>query len=124
MNRLGDARVLVVVYGVLALAATGRSVYQLVTKFSDAPVAYALSALAALVYIVATVALARGDRPLALWSMTFELVGVLLVGLLSFVNTDLFPRDTVWSNFGAGYLWIPLALPILGLWWLAKGTAK
>lgn len=124
MNRLGDARVLVVVYGVLALAATGRSVYQLVTKFSDAPVAYALSALAALVYIVATVALARGDRPLALWSMTFELVGVLLVGLLSFVNTDLFPRDTVWSHFGAGYLWIPLALPILGLWWLAKGTAK
>ncbi|MFM2412640.1 MAG: hypothetical protein RLZZ587_973 [Actinomycetota bacterium] len=120
MNRLGDARVLVVVYGVLALAATGRSVYQLITKFADAPVAYTLSALAAVVYIIATLALAFGNRALALWSMTFELVGVLLVGLLSYVNADLFPRDTVWSHFGAGYLWIPLALPILGLWWLAK----
>lgn len=121
MRSLGNARVLVVVYGVLALAATGRSVYQLVTKFSDAPVAYSLSALAAFVYIIATVALARGNRPLALWSMTFELVGVVFVGALSLINLDLFPADTVWSNFGAGYLWIPLALPILGLWWLAKG---
>lgn len=124
MTALGNARVLVVVYGVLALAATGRSVYQLITKFADAPFAYVLSAVAAVVYIVATIALARGNRALAQWSMAFELVGVVVVGVLSYVDASLFPRDTVWSHFGAGYLWIPLALPVLGLWWLAKGRAK
>jgi cytochrome bd-type quinol oxidase subunit 2 len=122
VNRLGNARVLVVVYGVLALAATGRSVYQLITKFEDAPLAYSLSAVAAVVYIVATIALARGSRKLAVASMLFELIGVLVVGAISFVLPDLFPHDTVWSNFGQGYLWIPLALPILGLWWLSKGA--
>jgi len=121
VNPLGNARVLVVVYGVLALAAVGRSGYQLATRFSEAPFAYGLSALAALVYVVATVALARGNRMLALWAMAFELVGVLTVGTLSTVNSELFPRDTVWSHFGAGYLWVPLALPIIGIWWLVKG---
>ena len=121
MSPLGNARVLVVVYGVLALAAVGRSGYQLATRFSEAPFAYGLSAVAALVYVVATIALARGNRLIALWAMTFELVGVLTVGTLSTANSELFPRDTVWSHFGAGYLWVPLALPIIGMWWLVKG---
>jgi hypothetical protein len=121
MSPLGNARVLVVVYGVLALAAVGRSGYQLATRFSEAPFAYGLSALAALVYVVATIALARGNRLIALWAMAFELVGVLTVGTLSTANSELVPRDTVWSHFGAGYLWVPLALPIIGMWWLVKG---
>ena len=112
----GNARILVLVYGILAVAATGRSVYQLVTKFADAPVAYSLSAVAAVVYIVATIALARGNRTLARWSMVFELAGVLVVGALSLFDASLFPHDTVWSRFGAGYVWIPLVLPVVGLW--------
>lgn len=124
MRSLGDARVLVVVYGVLALAASGRSVYQIITKFADAPVAYSLSAVAALVYAVATVALARGNRRLALSSMVFELVGVIVIGAVSFVVPEWFPDDTVWSRFGAGYLWIPLALPILGVWWLRRSATS
>lgn len=122
MKSLGDARVLVVVYGVLALAATGRSAYQIITKFAEAPVAYALSAIAAVVYGVATVALARGNRRLALASMVFELVGVFVIGTVSLLVPEWFPDDTVWSRFGAGYLWIPLALPILGVWWLRRGA--
>lgn len=121
MKSLGGARVLVIVYGVLALAATGRSVYQLATKFETAPVAYVLSALAGVVYIVATIALARGSRTLARAAMLFELIGVLVVGALSYLDTSLFPHDTVWSHFGSGYVWIPLILPILGLWALRKG---
>lgn len=116
MKSLGGARVLVIVYGVLALAATGRSVYQLLTKFDTAPVAYVLSAVAGVVYIVATVALARGNRRLARIAMWFELVGVVVVGTISYVDATLFPHDTVWSRFGSGYVWIPLALPIVGLW--------
>ena len=50
----------------------------------------------------------------------FELVFVLTVGTLSIVDAELFPRDTVWSYYGAGYLLVPLVLPVLGMLWLAK----
>jgi hypothetical protein len=52
-------------------------------------------------------------------AICFELVGVLVVGTLSLVLPDLFAHDaTVWSGYGFGYFWIPLALPFVGLWWL------
>jgi len=124
VNRLGNARALVILYVVLAIAATGRSGYQLVTKFDQAPVAYSLSAAAAIVYIVATIAIARGDRVLAIGAMLFELVGVVGVGALTLVTPELFPNDTVWSGFGSGYLYIPLVLPIVGLWWLRKRASS
>jgi hypothetical protein len=120
---VGAGRVLVVVYAILALAATGRSVFQILTKFDSAPVAYSLSAVAALVYVGATVALiSRGQRAYrAAWAaMSFELAGVLVVGTLSVVDPQLFPDDTVWSWFGSNYLFIPLVLPILGIAWLVK----
>ena len=53
----GIGRVLVIVYAIMALAATGRSFVQIVQRFDEAPLAYTLSALSALVYIVATLAL-------------------------------------------------------------------
>ncbi|KQV24856.1 MULTISPECIES: hypothetical protein [unclassified Microcella] len=119
----GIGRVLVVVYAVLALAATGRSGYQIATKLAEAPVAYALSAAAAVVYVVATVALvARGATAfrIAVVAIVVELVGVLAVGVASLVDPELFPDDTVWSRFGQGYLFIPLVLPVLGLLWLRR----
>ncbi|MGI9823311.1 hypothetical protein [Agromyces sp. Marseille-Q5079] len=119
----GAGRVLVAVYAVLAVAATGRSFYQIATKFDEAPVAYALSALAAVVYIVATVALVRRGRVwyrIAWATLGFELTGVLVVGVLSILDPNLFPHDTVWSFFGRGYVFIPLVLPVLGMWWLAR----
>lgn len=122
VNR-GFGRVLVVVYAVFALAATARSLVQILTRFADAPVAYVLSAVAAAVYIVATVALARGDRTshrVATIAISVELVGVLAVGLLSMVDPGAFPAASVWSSFGSGYLFIPLILPIVGLWWLRR----
>ncbi len=116
----GVGRVLVVVYAILAIAATGRSVYQIATKFDEAPVAYALSAVAALVYVVATIGLALGRRgaPVAWAAVSFELVGVLAVGVLSLTHPELFAHPSVWSTFGMGYLFIPLVLPFLGIWWL------
>lgn len=120
-RRLGIGRALIAVYGVLALAATGRSFVQIATRFDEAPVAYALSALAAVVYIVATVALiarGRGWYMVAWITIGFEFIGVLVVGALSLFDPALFPDDTVWSFFGRGYLFIPLVLPLLGMWWL------
>lgn len=123
---LGVGRVLIVVYGILALAATGRSVFQIIAKFETAPVAYLLSAAAAVVYILATVALvAPGPRWSAVaWAtISFELLGVVVVGILSIVDPILFPADTVWSYFGRGYLFIPLVLPILGLIYLRSRSS-
>ena len=122
----GPGRILVAVYGVLALAATGRSILQIAEYFSRAPFAYLLSALAALIYIVATVGMARGDRAstrVALLACTVELVGVLVVGTLSYAVPDAFPDKTVWSHFGSGYGFVPLVLPVLGIWWLNRVRA-
>ncbi|MEV8274045.1 hypothetical protein [Microbacterium sp. NPDC077184] len=118
----GIGRVLVIVYAVMALAATGRSFVQIVERFYEAPLAYALSALAALVYILATLALVFAGSArwyVVAWvAIVFELVGVLVIGTLSLVLPALFAHPTVWSGFGYGYLFIPLVLPFLGLWWL------
>jgi hypothetical protein len=119
----GVGRVLVVVYGILALGATGRSFVQIAERFDEAPLAYSLSALAALVYIVATIALIRsgsGWYRIAWATISFELLGVLTIGTLSIVEPQWFPEATVWSYFGAGYLFIPLVLPPLGMWWLSR----
>jgi hypothetical protein len=118
---VGPGRVLLLVYGVFALSASVRAGYQLATKFSAAPVAYLLSALAAAIYVVATVALAAGGgtaRRVALTACTVELVGVLAVGAWSLVQPERFPDATVWSHFGQGYGFVPLVLPVLGLLWL------
>ena len=126
-TRSGPGVVLVAVYAVLALAATGRSVLQITEYFSRAPVAYLLSALAAVIYIVATVALARGSQTswrVALAAIVIELVGVLVVGLLSYVVPSAFPDKTVWSHFGAGYGYVPLVLPVVGLWWLRRTRSR
>lgn len=117
----GPGRVLVAIYGLFALAAGARAGVQLATKFSEAPVAYLLSALAAVVYIVATIGLARGGRGgrrAALIACSVELTGVLVVGTLSLLDRGAFPDSTVWSVYGQGYGFIPLVLPVLGLLWL------
>ncbi|MGR7024514.1 hypothetical protein [Geodermatophilus sp. URMC 62] len=119
----GPGRVLVAVYALFALAAGARAAVQLSTRFSEAPVAYLLSALAAAVYVVATVALARGGRRVALAAITVELVGVLVVGTLSLADRAAFPDETVWSAYGRGYGFVPLVLPVLGLLWLRR-TAR
>ena len=120
---VGVGRVLIAVYAILAIAATARSLFQLATKFDVAPVAYALSGVAGLGYILATVALLkRGETwyRIAWGTLIFELTGVIVVGVLSVIDPVLFPADTVWSFFGRGYVFIPLVLPILGMLWLAR----
>ena len=100
---------------------------QITEYFSRAPLAYVLSALAAVIYVVATVALARGDRTsrrVALVAISVELAGVLVVGLASYLATDAFPDKTVWSHFGSGYGFVPLVLPVLGLLWLRRTASQ
>ena len=127
-SALGVGRLLIAVYGILATAASVRALYQLVFKFQDAPIAYSLSALSALVYVLATFALAR-SKSSAKWlsiakvAVWFELVGVVLVGTLSILIPALFQHASVWSLYGIGYGFVPLVLPVLGLLWLRKKGA-
>ncbi|GAB3817748.1 hypothetical protein [Kribbella italica] len=122
-TRHGPGRILILVYGVFALSATGRAVFQIANQFDRAPIAYLLSALAAIIYVLATFALARAthlSRRIATIAIVIELVGVVGIGAFSYAVPDDFPDATVWSHFGQGYGFVPLVLPVLGLLWLRR----
>ena len=127
-SRLQVGRLLVAVYGVLAFAAIGRSGYELVAKFDQAPVVYSLSLFSALVYLAATFTLGKNtatSRRIALAAVWIELIGVITIGGASVLVPAWFTVDgvmlrTVWSFFGIGYGFVPLVLPFFGLAWLRK----
>ncbi|GGF57574.1 hypothetical protein GCM10011519_34390 [Marmoricola endophyticus] len=120
----GFGRVLVFVYGIFAVAATARSLVQLTTQYDRAPVAYWLSLLSGVVYCLATWAIAKDRRQVALAAVLVELVGVLAVGTWSVLDDGrVFTDATVWSDFGVGYGFIPVVLPFVGLWWLLRGSS-
>ncbi|MBK7623825.1 MAG: hypothetical protein IPJ14_14460 [Kineosporiaceae bacterium] len=119
----GAGRILVTLYGILALGASARAAVQLSTRFDEAPIAYLLSGFSAVVYVIATFALGgswRGARRVAWVAVGIELVGVLVIGAFSLLVPEDFPQATVWSEFGRGYLFVPLVLPVIGLWWLRR----
>ena len=126
-TRTGPGRLLVAVYGLFALSASARAAVQIATKFGHAPVAYLLSAFAAVVYILATVTLANGSptaRRIAVLSCSTELAGVLAVGTWSLADPATFPDATVWSGYGSGYGFVPLVLPVFGLLWLSRWSKR
>jgi hypothetical protein len=126
-TRTGPGRLLIAVYALFALSASARAGVQIATKFSHAPVAYALSAFAAVVYVLATVTLAAGSpaaRRIAVLSCSVEFAGVLAVGTWSLVDPATFPDATVWSGYGSGYGFVPLVLPVFGLLWLRRWTRR
>lgn len=121
MKRSGGHQVLLALYALFALAAGARSLVQLATRADEAPVAYALSLLAAVTYVLGWVAIRRasaGSTGFASVMLWIELAGVVTVGSLSLVEDDWFPDATVWSGYGIGYGFVPAVLPIAGLLWL------
>ncbi|WP_069886224.1 hypothetical protein [Streptomyces luteocolor] len=119
----GPGILLVWLYGVMVVGAVSRSVVQIAMDFDKAPLAYVLSALAGLVYGFITYSLVRGGdtaRRAALVCCAAELLGVLAVGTWTLVEPSAFPDATVWSDFGMGYLFIPVILPVTAIFWLRK----
>ncbi|MEU7577699.1 hypothetical protein AB0B50_08855 [Streptomyces sp. NPDC041068] len=119
----GPGILLVWLYGVMVVGAVSRSAVQIATDFDKAPLAYSLSALAGLVYGFITYSLVRGGdtaRRAALVCCAAELVGVLAVGAWTLAEPSAFPDATVWSDFGMGYLFIPVILPVTAIFWLRK----
>jgi hypothetical protein len=116
--------VLIVVYSILGLAASGRATVQIMEKFSEAPVAYTLSAVSAALYILIAVALWRGWETVVLVGSSIELAGVLIVGTLGVVDSGLWPDETVWTGYGSGYGWVPVLLPIAALFFVIRGRQR
>ncbi|WP_351224108.1 hypothetical protein [Streptomyces sp. NPDC002133] len=119
----GPGVLVVWLYGVMSVGAVSRSVYQIATEYERAPLAYSLSAIAAVVYAFITYTLVRGGeaaRRAALVCCAAELVGVLVVGSWTLADPSAFPDATVWSGYGMGYLFIPVLLPVTGILWLRK----
>ncbi|MFI9204433.1 hypothetical protein [Streptomyces sp. NPDC053048] len=117
----GPGRLLVWLYGVFTVAAASRSVVQMILDFGRAPLAYVLSAAAAVVYAFITYSLVRGGesaRRAALVCCAAELAGVLVVGTWTLLEPSAFPDATVWSDYGMGYLFIPVILPVTAMVWL------
>lgn len=118
-------RVLALAYGFFVLAAGARSGVQIATKFSVAPLAYVLSAVAAAIYLGGLVACVLAElrprlRATVLALCLVELSGVVVVGVASYAAPGAFPDATVWSGFGAGYGYVPMLLPVLGLVWFIR----
>ena len=116
--------VLIVVYSILGLAAAGRATVQIMESFAEAPLAYTLSAVSAALYVLIAVALWRGWETVALVGSSVELAGVLVVGTLGIVDSDLWPDETVWTGYGSGYGWVPVLLPLAALYFLIKGRQR
>jgi drug/metabolite transporter (DMT)-like permease len=121
---VGPGRVLLGLYAVFVVAAGARSTVQLATDASRAPLAYLLSLGAAVVYAAGFVAVRRVERGggavLSAACSLVELAGVLTVGTVSVVDASAFAQPTVWSYYGAGYLGVPLVLPVVVLVWLRR----
>jgi hypothetical protein len=110
-------------YALFILASGSRAAVQIATKFHVAPLAYVLSAVAAVTYIVGWFAIRRAahGRPrLAEVMLWVELAGVVVIGTLSLVKRSWFPDASVWSDYGSGYGWVPAVLPIAALLWLHR----
>lgn len=121
MKRSGPHQVLLLLYALFTLAAGARSLVQLATDPGRAPVAYSLSLVAAVTYALGWIAIRRaadGHDGFASRMLWVELGGVLVVGTLSLVHRQWFADASVWSDYGIGYGFVPVALPIWGLLWL------
>ncbi len=107
-------------YALWAVAALSRAIYQYAFRHPPNWLPTHISAFVGGLYVLILVAL-RYRTPRA-WRATLALLAVELAGVLLVGAADVlmhpFPYATVWSGFGAGYLYIPLALPVAGLIWL------
>jgi hypothetical protein len=114
-------KILAISYPVLAISTGARALYQLFWKegVTDKfpPL---LTAVAALLYLVATVGFARRTKrawTVSVIALSLELAGIAIVGVLSYTNPDLV-GETAWRHFGADYGYFPFVQPVLGLIWL------
>ncbi len=103
---------LALLYLFWAVALCSRAGWQYFTRHGNLWPTH-LSLLAGLVYIAIVVWAWRGQHHALRIGLVFELMGVIVISIGEHIWP--LPYTSAWSHFGAGYLWMPLILPILGL---------
>lgn len=113
--------ILAISYPVLAISTGFRALYQLFFKEGVTNyLAPALTAVAALLYLIATVGFAVQEKwawRISVIALSLEMILVLVVGTLSIFYPEVIGR-TVWRYYGIDYAFFPLIQPFLGLLWL------
>jgi hypothetical protein len=117
-HSIGDA--LAFFYGLWAVAALSRAAYQYLFRHPDDFMPTHISAFVGALYLVIAILMRRRTplaRRMTIILLAIELAGVLIVGTIDILWRP-FPYTSVWSAYGAGYLFMPLLLPIVGIMWL------
>lgn len=117
----GGGRVVMAVFWVFAIYFTYTSFVDFVT-FSNQPIGpRVLSLIAALGYVLIAAAITHNGRRMRIigWTaLLVELAGVLSTGIIGLGVADIGAIRNTWANFGAGYYYAPLILPVIGLVWI------
>src|SRR5215470_10272499 len=123
----GASDVLCVFYALWAFSALGRSSWEYLFKQNVKTYVPAhLSTFVGVLYILIIIGL--GKRSPRWWWITLALLAVELAGVLIVGTIDViwhpFPYATVWSNYGIGYFFMPLALPFVGLAYMLRKATR
>jgi hypothetical protein len=122
----GGSDALVFFYGLWAVAALSRAAYQYLVRRPPDLAPTHISFFVGALYVLIILGLRRRS-PNAWWLtlslLVVELLGVLVVGTVDVLWRP-FPYTSVWSAYGAGYLFMPLLLPVAGLAWLLQRATR
>ena len=106
-------------YGFWALAVCSRALWQYASRSGNLLPSH-ISLCAGIIYLVITWAALRHQHTVLRGGLVCEIIGVIAVSGYEMLAP--LPYATAWSHFGAGYLYIPLILPLAGLWSLRANT--
>lgn len=109
MNRY---RGLAALYAFWALAVMSRVSWQYATRLGNHLPTH-LSAITGIIYVLIAYWAWQGWTKALQWGLIVELIGVIVVGTYELFYP--FGYATAWSHYGAGYLFMPLLLPIAGI---------
>lgn len=109
MNRY---RGLAALYAFWALAIMSRVSWQYATRLGNHLPTH-LSAITGIIYVLIAYWAWQGWTKALQWGLIVELIGVIVVGTYELFYP--FGYATAWSHYGAGYLYMPLLLPIAGI---------
>lgn len=119
----GWGRVFIAAFWIIAVLSTYTALSDFFTLAQHPLGPRLVSVLAGIGYVVAAIGLShngRRMRKVAAAAIWFELIGVLVTGVVGLGIPEIGQVRNLWANFGQLYWFFPLILPLVGaawLWW-------